>query len=45
MTLSVVFLLAATRVLAAAEHAANSEKDYIAGKLIVFNDNGGWCWY
>ena len=19
--------------------------DYVAGKLIIFNDNGGWCWF
>ena len=48
VALSIGCLLAAAHALAAAEPAevsANREKDYVAGKLIVFNDNGGWSWY
>jgi hypothetical protein len=24
---------------------SSDQADFVAGKLIVFNDNGGWCWY
>src|SRR5215831_5629511 len=24
---------------------SSDQTDFIAGKLIVFNVNGGWCWY
>src|SRR5256885_928570 len=33
---------------AAADLTSQSDrdaKDFVAGKLIQFNDNGAWCWY
>jgi hypothetical protein len=42
-----VIVIAITFVTASTTFAADSPDatDYVAGKLIVFNDNGAWCWY
>ncbi len=45
--LLVVVAISSLAFFASAAHAVNSPEatDYVAGKLIVFNDNGAWCWY
>jgi hypothetical protein len=55
MKLAYVFLVCiATAIFAQTVHAAELEnetpakidqKDYVAGKMTLLNDNGGWCWY
>ncbi len=46
-SIALIAVLAGVRCAGAAEAAATpaTEKDFVAGKRITFNDNGAWCWY